>query len=181
MLEESKPRYKVSRQLFLMLNSINLSNNNNVDKLKVLINKVIECTIPQHEAENEVCLYNADESVRQMVIQMVATREEEERLVLFDGVRKILDMYMSLEVSSKEFVKANNATYPHPAYVGLQASLDALNYIAIWCTNLGTKRGSKPIPLTDPLCYYLQKFRNRLTKMPHDIGIESARAIFYYE
>lgn len=175
------PEFKVSRQLFLMVNAVKLSSTIEPSQLKALIKKIIECTIPVDDSENEICLYNADESVKQLVGQIVSTREESDRLILLDGVRRILDMYLPTETSAKEFVKANGATYPHPAYVGLQASLDALHYIAIWCANLEAKDRGSQVPITRAISDYIYKYKNRLSKLPRDIGSDTTQSILYYE
>lgn len=177
----NRPEFKISRQLFLMVNSIKLSSTTNQSDLHAIVKKIIECTIPTEDSENEICLYNADESARQLVTQIVSTREEEDRLIFLDGVKRILDMYLPTEPAAKEFVKANGATYPHPAYVGLQASLDALHYIAIWAANLEARGGGNQIPLTRAIASYLRKYQYRLSKLPGDIGTETTQSILYYE
>lgn len=177
----NRPEYKISRQLFLLVNSIKLSCTVNTSELKVLIKKIVEGTIPTNDSENEICLYNADESARQLVSQIVSTREESDRLILLDGVMKILDMYLPTEPAAKEFVKANGATYPHPAYVGLQASLDALHYIAIWAANLEIRQTMEQIPVTRAIMSYLRKYQYRLSKLPGDIGMDTTQSILYYD
>lgn len=175
-----RPRHKVSRQLFLTINSMLLANAIHPDKLNKQIDKMVEATIPKSDNENEICLYNADEMLRQMVIQIVGTREDNERLIILGGIKKILDIYLPTQVSQKEFIKTQNITYPHPAYVGIQASLDTLNYIYIWTGNVERVGKGKTL-ITYAIGQYLTKYRGRLNPLPLDVGLSKAKTIFYYD
>ena len=175
-----RPRHKVSRQLFLTINSMLLANAIHPDKLNKQIDKMVEATIPKADNENEICLYNADEMLRQMVIQIVGTREDNERLIILGGIKKILDIYLPTQVSQKEFIKTQNITYPHPAYVGIQASLDTLNYIYIWTGNVERVGKGKTL-ITYAIGQYLNKYRGRLNPLPLDVGLSKAKTIFYYD
>jgi hypothetical protein len=175
-----RPRHKITRQLFLMLNSFDVAYTADLIKLKKGIDKMVESVIPKGDNENEICLYNADEMLRQMIIQMVAVREDQERIIILNGAKRILDMYLPPQVAQKEFIKAQNMTYPHPAYVGIQASLDALNYVYIWTGNMeNSGKGSTIITRTIGL--YLNKYRGRLNALPGDIGLGKGKTIFYYD
>lgn len=175
-----RPRHKVSRPLFLMLSSFDVAYTSDLSMLKKGIDKMVEAVIPKADNENEICLYNADEMLRQMIIQMVAVREDRERVIILEGVKRILDMYLPHNVAQKEFIKAQNVTYPHPAYVGIQASLDALNYIYIWTGNMEVSGKGSTI-ITRAIGLYINKYRGRLNPLPLNIGLAKSKNLYYYD
>lgn len=179
--KDARPRLKVTRQLFLAIAALEIANTRDVRQLEKLTKKMIECVIPNDPSDNEICLYNADEVVRQLVIQIASTRDEDERIVLFKAASKIIDMYVPMELQNKEFIQANNTSYPHPAYVGLQASLDLLNYISIWVANLASKNPTRQVPVGGMISVYLNKYRKRLNRMPSVIGEGLDQTVMYYE
>ena len=81
--------------------SLELADTRDIKQLEKLTRRMIECTIPESSNDNEICLYNADEVVRQFVVQIATTRDEAERIVLFKAAARILDMYVPVEVADK--------------------------------------------------------------------------------
>lgn len=179
-LPQPRPRHKVTRQLFLMMSSMDVVYTADLDRLRKNIDKMVQAVIPKGVNEDEICLYNADEMLRQMVIQIVSIREDHERQIIFEGIKRILDMYLPAQIAQKEFIKSNNVTYPHPAYVGIQASLDALNYIYIWTGNMN-KSGQGKTSITLSIGRYLEKYKGRLNPLPQDLGTGRNKTVFYYD
>lgn len=178
---DERPRLKVTRQLFLAILSLELADTRDIKQLEKLTRRMIECTIPESSNDNEICLYNADEVVRQFVVQIATTRDEAERIVLFKAAARILDMYVPVEVADKEYIRANNSSYPHPAYVGLQASLDLLNFIQIKAVHILKKNPDRKLPVAELINTYLSKYRRRLNRMPSTFGEGLDQTVMYYE